>query len=291
MEDTKKFYALTVDPLHIGTGGYRLGRVDNTIIREPGTNIPKIPASSISGVCRNYAIYGLNEKEKETAISCTKLEKDKNNCGQCKICKTFGFASGSKKASQVGKIKFFDGEITAFPVSTMYGPVWVTTAGILRRLNVENVDEPEDEKLISTFNVKGGKLNLGWLYLDCIKKEKIKFPGTESSSQIKEVQDKLVIAPDYLFPEIVNNNLEVRTSVSIDFETGAAEKGALFTYEAIPRTTLINFDVVVDSYRCTEDTTSNDIWNIIKSGLTLFEIMGLGGMNTRGFGRTRIINL
>ncbi|PIV85091.1 MAG: type III-B CRISPR module RAMP protein Cmr4, partial [Nitrospirae bacterium CG17_big_fil_post_rev_8_21_14_2_50_50_9] len=30
----KTYYAMTLDPVHVGTGGYRLGRVDNTITRE-----------------------------------------------------------------------------------------------------------------------------------------------------------------------------------------------------------------------------------------------------------------
>lgn len=62
----KTYYAMTLDPVHIGTGGYRLGRVDNTITREPGTNIPKIPGSSISGATRAYtamAIQSANQTE------------------------------------------------------------------------------------------------------------------------------------------------------------------------------------------------------------------------------------
>lgn len=34
--ETRIYYAMALDPIHIGTGGYRLGRVDNTIVREPG---------------------------------------------------------------------------------------------------------------------------------------------------------------------------------------------------------------------------------------------------------------
>jgi CRISPR-associated protein Cmr4 len=53
MSQTRKLYThqrfafMTLDPVHIGTGGYRLGRVDNTIVREPGTNLPKIPGTSL----------------------------------------------------------------------------------------------------------------------------------------------------------------------------------------------------------------------------------------------------
>jgi len=37
----RRYLFMTVDPVHIGTGGYRLGRVDLAIAREPGTNLPK----------------------------------------------------------------------------------------------------------------------------------------------------------------------------------------------------------------------------------------------------------
>ena len=43
-----KLLFLTLDPVHIGTGGYRLGRVDLSIVREPGTDLPKIPGTSLT---------------------------------------------------------------------------------------------------------------------------------------------------------------------------------------------------------------------------------------------------
>src|SRR5436190_22255465 len=51
----QRFLFMTLDPVHIGTGGYRLGRVDMTIAREPGTNLPKIPGTSLAGAGRSYA--------------------------------------------------------------------------------------------------------------------------------------------------------------------------------------------------------------------------------------------
>ena len=63
------------------------------------------------------------------------------------------------------------------------------------------------------------------------------------------VKKRIVLVSDKFFSQIVNSNLEVRTSVSINPETGAAEDGALFTYEAIPRATFLWFDVIVDDYR------------------------------------------
>ncbi len=294
-----RYFAYTIDPLHIGTGGYRLGRVDNTIIRDPGTNLPKIPGTSISGVCRNYAIYNLEGEEREKALKCAKRDEknDKNNCGECIICKIFGFASGKQKKNQVGRVKFFDGQIIAFPVATMVGPVWVTTASILNELGID-VPAPPSDVLFGARELAqdSDRINLGWLYmkLDTSEAEKIKLPEEVLNTKIgKKISERLIIAPEWLFAEIVNSNLEVRTSVSIDFETGAADPGALFTYEAIPRATLFSFDVVIDEYRCNSDEgiTKQKVEVVVKSGLKLFEPLGLGGMNTRGFGRIKVLNL
>ncbi|MEA3359128.1 MAG: type III-B CRISPR module RAMP protein Cmr4 [Thermodesulfobacteriota bacterium] len=293
MKQSKKFFGLAIDPLHIGAGGYRLGRVDNTIVRDPGTNIPKIPGSSISGVCRNYAIYGLDGDERTSAEECARHSdiKIQNNCGKCIICNTFGFASGSDKKNQMGLVKFFDAMIVAFPVATMNGPVWVTTSASLAELGLKNITEPGEEEIHTSFDVPGKKLNLGWLYLDAKEKD-ISLPEQIGDSpQIQEIKKRLVICSQYLFSEIINNNLEVRTSVSIDFATGAAKPGALFTYEAIPRGTLLAFDLAVDSYRCNKIHTVEKVWEVAESGLRLFEVMGLGGMNTRGFGRMKVTNL
>jgi CRISPR-associated protein Cmr4 len=294
MTDIKTYYALAIDPLHIGTGGYRLGRVDNTIVRDPGTGIPKVPGSSISGVCRNYTMYKLEGLEKTQSYNCAQHEnpKKQNNCGQCIICKTFGFASGEDKNNQMGLIKFFDALIVAFPVATMMGPVWVTTADILKEHGVFDAPAPDSDKLFISFNNTIKKINLGWLYLDTETNNQVRLPEiADNAAQIKAINDRLVIAPKWLFPEIVNSNLEIRTSVSIDFKTGAAKPGALFTYEAVPRTTLLAFDIVVDAYRCSGMPTKDKVWKIVQNGLEQFEVLGLGGMNTRGFGRMKVVNL
>lgn len=297
---TLRRFALTLDSLHIGAGGYRLGRVDNTIVREPGTGLPKIPGSSISGVCRNYAIYGLEEKERKKAQACAtkkddkdpaKPAKDQSNCGKCRICQTFGFASPEKAVgNQIGRIKFFDGRLVAFPVRTMVGPVWVTTATLLREVGGTVEKEPGLDSLSVNFALPDGtnRLNLGWLLLDAHHDEELALPQIVDLPQA--ISKRLVLAPEWIYPEIVNNNLEVRTSVAISFETGAAKPHALFTYEAVPRTSLFLFELVIDAFRCTEDHSQDKVQQVVSSGLKLFETLGMGGMNTRGFGRLKIMN-
>jgi CRISPR/Cas system CMR subunit Cmr4 (Cas7 group RAMP superfamily) len=48
---------MALDPIHIGTGRYRLGRVDAAIACEPGLKLPKIPGTSLHGAARYYAAY------------------------------------------------------------------------------------------------------------------------------------------------------------------------------------------------------------------------------------------
>ncbi|HHY90112.1 MAG TPA: hypothetical protein GX503_00460, partial [Clostridiales bacterium] len=58
-------YALSLDPVYIGTGGYTIGRVDNTIVRDTITKIPKIPATSLAGTWRYYTALTLQGFFKE----------------------------------------------------------------------------------------------------------------------------------------------------------------------------------------------------------------------------------
>lgn len=50
----QRYIATALDPVHIGTGGYKIGRVDNSVIRD-FDNVPKIPGTSLAGAIRSYA--------------------------------------------------------------------------------------------------------------------------------------------------------------------------------------------------------------------------------------------
>ena len=118
MHDTYRYLIMAIDPVHVGTGGMRLGRVDNTIVREPGTNLPKIPGTALHGAIRVYAARRFGK------IQCA---GQKGHCGQdtCPICYTFGSISGQKSYS--GVVSITDARILLFPVYSMVGPVWVTS--------------------------------------------------------------------------------------------------------------------------------------------------------------------
>jgi CRISPR-associated protein Cmr4 len=152
--------------------------------------------------------------------------------------------------------------------------------------------------------------------------------NVRSHSEWDAISGRIVLVTPKLFSQIVNSNLEVRTSVSIDPLTGAAEQGALFTYEAIPRATWLWSDVIEDDYRlkaddgtsqfpvtdkqCKVDRVRNEkgdiektsysdnqgdplgeTWSspldVVRAGMKLIAYLGVGGMGTRGFGRAHLV--
>jgi len=287
--DKLRYFAFALDPIHVGTGGYRLGRVDMTIVREPGTNLPKIPGTSISGAARTYAAMQENDKFPGCA-------GQGGHCGQpdCPICVTFGFA-GTQNGSFQGLAQFSDARLLFFPVHSLAGPVWVTCPEALK--DFITVAEPADEQVRVADGVQqSGRLNLGWLMLGVA--------GNDFAPQVPKVPQEIlnhaVLVSDKTFGHIVNDNLEVRTSVSIDPQTGAAAEGALFTYEALPRASVLYFEVVVSDpkfYKIGNQTPLQNnggkqkVVETVEKGLTLFASLGVGGMNTRGMGRLHVPNL
>lgn len=322
---------MALDPVHVGAGGYRLGRVDMTIAREPGTNLPKIPGTSLAGATRSYAAmrYG----KPEAAGQHNKLKQ--GHKANCPIIYTFGTAtdtSGSGTPSegptQAGTVNIADAQILFFPVNSIAGPVWVSTKekvieawGPQPSLDIE----PTNDTVVTSLDWNK-ELNLGWLMFGASKGLSIKLPEKadilKSSTEWNAISGRIALVTPKLFSQIVNSNLEVRTSVSIDPETGAAKQGALFTYEAIPRTTWLWSDVIEDDYRITQNGTSQfpltenqckierisekdvryfdnqgeplgESWSrpldVVRAGIKLIEYLGIGGMGTRGFGRMRCL--
>lgn len=290
----RRLYLYALDPIHIGSGGYRMGRVDSTILRDAATGLPKVPGTSINGVVRTAAIYSLPEPERKQAIAYARATLDEPNKqrphagADDPVAKYFGFAEGEQGNSRIGIVSFRDAHILAFPVPTMSGPRWITTAAQLAEAGCTEAPKPDDISVVITQSNNGSgpkRLNLG-NYLLSAEPSPIPFPedlnGLPGMDYVK--QQLVVVHPD-LFPALVDANLETRTSVNIDFETGTAAEGLLFTYEATPRGTLFLGRVEIDDARFPDLAASAEA--LLKPALRLACQWGLGGMTTRGNGQMR----
>jgi CRISPR-associated protein Cmr4 len=333
---TKTYFATALDPIHVGTGGYRLGRVDLSIVREPGTELPKIPGTSLNGVTRAYAAMATNRyswtktvKEKEVRGSCAgQGQSEGGHCGErtCPVCVAFGFARGNEGGKQSGNgseptdlkstgsgfqglAQFADARILFFPVHSMIGPVWITSPATLEEHGLAHhmLTDENMVKLGKGLTVSKNRLNLGWLMLqsDGVINLNDEALDNEVSKRLKVVPGRIrgraVLVSEKLFSRLIRDNLEVRTSVSIDPATGAAEDGALFTFEAIPRGTVLCFPITYTSPALffingqppapTHNGQPIEVPQVVEHGLALLPDLGIGGMNTRGLGRLKVLNL
>ncbi|MFQ5741064.1 MAG: type III-B CRISPR module RAMP protein Cmr4, partial [Acidobacteriota bacterium] len=258
------YYAIALDPVHIGTGGYRIGRVDNTIVREPATRLPKIPGTSLAGVIRAYAALWLqvNDPASGKYPGCAGKggAEGEGHCGRsdCPICMAFGFSK--KQRSFQGLAQFSDGQLLLFPVHTLAGTVWMTSPERLNTADLEfqrpqgwDVDivlvSPALANHLPQLDSGAKGLNLGWMLFDVDSSQSIPsvdLLGWSRHTAWKELMtDRIAVIHENHFSHLVNSALEIRTSVAINPRTGAQLGGALFTYEALPRGSVVTFSLVV----------------------------------------------
>lgn len=291
-----RVFGLAVDPIHVGTGGARLGRVDNTIVRDPVTRVPKIPGSSLAGVYRTYVAMQTTGKYPGCAgQGPANAQGQGGHCRQrdCPVCMCFGFARDNA-GGFAGLAAFSDAHVVLFPVPTRKGPRWIASPSSLGCEGPSGIDE---DKVYQAGN-DTQPLNLGWLLLSsqAIPSDvKTQVDGLGEVPQ--HLRDNVAVISDKLFGHLVNSNLEVRTSVSIDPATGAAEDKALFTYEAIPRGTVLAWDVTcrnpdhfkVGQHSVSAVTSMDDVFTKVSVAHELLGQLGIGGMGTRGMGRLRVL--
>jgi len=312
----KWYFAMALDPIHIGSHTKELGIVDNTVVRDPNTNLPKFPATTLAGTCRSYtAMYFPEKFLRETKpgkfASCAGKtgEEHTDHCGQadCPVCVTYGFTQ-DEKIGFTSLVQFMDGQILFFPVHSMNGPVWVVSLNGLNSLVNANILQPDQlhiqinpERNHIQTPVRNDKINLGWILLNVTSTDHPLTPSGQAALKEYGVPDELlshtVLVTDKLFGHVVNNNMEIRTSVAIDPHIGAAKKGALFNYEAVPRTTIFYFQAIYKDPRNFEiggkrlEYDYQWIQKNVEQGMRATEYLGLGGMTSRGMGRTRFLNL
>ncbi len=179
--------------------------------------------------------------------------------------------------------------------------MWITCPGALRGLSALSELPDISENAVLRAGNATGSLNLGWLVLP-VKGRNGEWASVDTELGALGVPDHVkrtwAIISDKVFSHVVNSNLEVRTSVSIDPETGAAEGGALFTYEALPRGTVLVWQVTCrhpGHFRVGKSDVSavadaGVVHSVVGEGHGYLEFLGIGGMGTRGMGRLRVLN-
>ena len=298
--ETFTFSGMALDPIHVGTGGTRLGRVDNTIVRDPVTKIPKIPGSSLAGVMRAYTAMAKGKYPTCAGLGQPEHGGAGGHCGQadCPVCTVFGFARGKDSdGGFAGLAGFSDMHVLLFPVASQLGPQWVTSPGAMRFAGADI--SITNENAVYQGAGSDHPLNLGWLMLsvenhdewDSLKTKlnELKLPDY--------MQSKVLLVSDKLFAHIVNSNLEVRTSVAIDPATGSAVEGALFTYEALPRGTVLVWEMTcrnpkhfkINGNDVTAVESPEKVRDVVAAAHSYLEHLGIGGMGSRGMGRLHVL--
>jgi len=222
------------------------------------------------------------------------------HCAQpdCPVCTVFGFARGKDQAGGfAGLAAFTDAHVLLFPVPTRQGPRWVTCPDALRLVGLEV--QGVDQDAVYFGSSQNTPLNLGWLLLPVMSFGQFQniVQSLQSCGVPSYIYERLALVPDRLFPHIVNSNLEVRTSVAINPATGAAEEQALFSYEALPRGTVLAWEIIaknpkhflIGGKEICAVKTPDDVHQKVQVAHPYLEHLGIGGMGTRGMGRLKVL--
>ena len=314
-EDRQMLRLFTLDPLHIGVGQDIMGEVDLPIDRESENGVPRIPGTALKGGFRAHAAWKLKMEGKKTK-PCPGDQPNKDPlprehyCGitSCPICQTFGFPSLNIQKEQIagheGRVWFRDARLSFFPALTDQGTLWFSTPGraaawLDMKEYPEQLTAGNDFALSVNKEKPIQKLRVGWIsisdianssddeqiqkLLDALRnsKEQLNFPTKE---YWQHIVSNTVLLEEKNFYRLVETCLERRTCNRVDQETGTVANGALFSYEALPRASLLCSKIYAEkSLPGTVEGFASplEVCNLAKEG---FARMGIGGMQTRGLG-------
>lgn len=287
----RKFWLYGLDPIHVGAGKAHLSHVDMPILRDPQDGLPKVPGTSLTGVARAGAASRYWQEDKERKMCAGQGTREEPHCGDCPICHAFGTAR--EGAEKRGAVALSDALLVLFPLySFTHGPLWITEHERLAAELAPWVSLPHEASLtgiyVSVEASHGIALGRRFAVPDGPLTLPPESPDCPSLLRRLLTLRRVVSVPDALFCRLVNENLEQRTSVAINPFTGASEHQALFTYEALPRASLLAGRLSMETRRW-DPTRFPDGWRdacgIVGRGLGEARFGGIGGMNTRGFGR------
>ncbi len=244
--------------------------------------LPVIPGSAINGVMRTA--MALREKSKiSSAITChpgSGAAPEAEHCGKpdCPVCSIFGYADRGDSFHK-GCCLFSDAHLVLYPVyENRRGPVYITTESAFTAINKFSGEDDTSFKQNSEKDI----LLIGWNSVDSIRITRGQNPamGININREVHLVNEKD-------FSLLVNANMEIRTSVSINPRTGTAAEAALFSYEAVPRDGFFLFEFTIYD-PALDNPKAPDIeilTNHLADALQDLTWCSMGGLNTRGMGR------
>jgi CRISPR-associated protein Csm3 len=242
--------------LHIGGGGENLdiGGLDKPVIRDPITQFPYLPGSSIKGKLRSILERVLNKPLNRPGGSGTyRYESD-------------DLESGYSQAG--GQLIPFEGARTC-PVSRVFGSTgttcWIPTAiQETQRLEVDrNVDRQTIEG-VEYVKIKGRNAPARLIVRDAHLTE-------DSANQLKQVDTGL-----YMTEWKFENGMDRITAAANPRQLERVPAGSQFQFELIY--------TVEDAQQATEDLKNLAI------ALAILEDDALGGHGSRGYGKVRFQN-
>lgn len=324
-------HALT--PLRVGAD-QGLGAIDLPTLREAHTGWPILPGSSVKGVLREQAelhfMRGLPVEPTDDAEKKKKWRDDRRK-REHKIESIFGPPT-DRAGDFRGGVVFGDAYPLLLPVRSMAGTfAWVTCAQVMRRLlrdateagitlecpkapandHVLVVADPnqiilegpkqvllEDICLTAKHDATAaqwGKIIAEWLWPSNLNEER------------QFLLARLAVVPDDVFSYFCRHRLEIRTRVSIDHETGTANKSGPWTEELIPAETVLcgilqargttirernegdrDAGANSDALGAEHEKKPDEVFEHLREVLEIQPTLRIGGNASIGLGRTRV---
>ena len=145
----RSYLMMSVDPLRVGAGESQDGPVDLPIVRDAGSNLPIVPATTIRGALRSLISLGASRDRNASQASGTcAANPSLKPCGRadCLVCLCFGRARAEDR-DLPSLLQIFDARVLFFPVFTALGPMWLTCPQALRSLVVSEVLKSSDLRI------------------------------------------------------------------------------------------------------------------------------------------------
>lgn len=301
---SNRHLAIAIQPVHIGAGTARSGI--RTIARNDSDGLPVLPASSLKGCARalshfEFALHGCDGKGRV----CPQPHR-------CASCSAFGYANVHDSTGSL--VRFSSGELILAPWHADRGPMWLSTltrlrdAGILAAPGDSDMPDIEAGRVLISGDLDTTHLlsrlaaQLNWTH------GARSLPAPRLSPHIihklGDIGNRLIVLDEDSFAQLAKVYVNTSASIGVDSRSDTARRGALYSLEAVGKGAVFCFSVLYldPSYRGVSSFISDrgstlvefpptimGLTAIVWAGLKRFEVFGIGGRRSRGFGRLRVL--